>query len=746
MINQSPIDEPLDDLERSHLFNDKLAFVRKTSTASRYLDYGDVESQATESTQDRYFNLNGKRLSEEVEAEGIPIREANLLFIKAPKGCGKSVFINSILRPSKRFQKNKITKTIGEIWNPSVLVIVHRRSLAQTVAPDWGLVNYLDDDSVEPTHRYVTSIDSLWKLDGKPQRYEILCLDEIEQIWRHFLSETIDAKREQIFRVFVKLICEADQIICSDADLTSDLTAYLLSKLRGSFAQDRIISIVNEWKTDRAIEVYERKPHLIADLLCAVNDGKRVYVPVGHKKLANELKNLVELSRTPNGDSIRVLMLTGDTSEDEQAIAFFNDPNGESKKYSVLIATSTLSTGVSIDVKWFDAVYGIFDRKPYTYQDCDQAISRVRNCPVVKVWIHNGVRGQYLSEQAIRSGPVLKERLTRSLIGLDADGKMSKQDEQYMDVFARIMWCEQNWMQNRTEQFMKLKQGEGWTVIEVPSDDEMVRAGTEMLKVGRDPNGDNHYLKILQAADLDTEQFEELSAKKNLRGNDKHSVTKFWIAKTFDLQSPAHVTMNQIKAYFENGVSDVIRSAKLLKAARIDAIERDVGERTNPKNTKAFTSFGHRTMKRDILTGAGKVLGITYGDVLANAKLHVDNEAEFVKATKLLKMGSRPYRDASLKRNQQRDQLKWVITQDQIDNLAKFVNNDLDRVNLFFATNFKTPTAPETKMKVFNSIMGELGVTLKKKRKGKDDENPEYIIDYDRVTELVATKNLNDLI
>jgi len=65
-------------------------------------------------------------------------------------------------------------------------------------------------------------------------------------------------------------------------------------------------------------------------------------------------------------------------------------------------------------------------------------------------------------------------------------------------------------------------------------------------------------------------------------------------------------------------------------------------------------------------------------------------------------------------------------------------------VNLFFATNFKNPSSPESKTKVFNAIMGELGVTLKKNR--KDSDSPEYIIDYDRVSELVAAKDLSNLI
>jgi ribosomal protein L37AE/L43A len=710
----------------------------------RLIDYDDVEFDTSKPPSD-YFLLNGKRLSEEVAIARVPVREADVLLIKAPKGCGKSVFIKSILKPHQKFEKLTVGKIVTESWNPSVLAIVHRRSLAKAVANEWGLKNYLDESDSEPSHRYVTSIDSLWKLDEKARHYDILVLDECEQIFRHLLSETIDKKREQIFRVLIKLICGAEKVICSDADLTLELTCYLLSKMRRSFESDRVISIVNEWQAKRDIEVYEKKEHLIAELMCAVADGKRIYVPVSLLKLANQLKNLMELSRLPDGTPIRVLLLTGETSEDEQAKAFFDNPNAEVKKYDVLIATSTLSTGVSIDAKWFDEVYGIFDGQVYTYQDCDQAISRVRTCPTVKVWVHKGIQGEYASEKLIRSGPVKRERMTRSLIGLDAEGKMSKQDEQYMDVYARIHWCEQQWKENRTEQFIELKESDGWTVTQIANAAQMLQAGKEFIKIGKDPSGKERYKKILEAPNIDLEEFDRINSKKNLRGNPKLSVTKFWISKTFDLSSPSDLTLGQIEAYYEKNVRDVINNSKLLKATRIDAIERDKREREYSKNTKAFTSFDHKTMKRDIFERAQIASEVKQSEVLKKARLHAESEAVFAKVKALNKPKSRPLRAASKIRNENRNRLKWLVSQEQINNLTKYVAENLETVNLFFGTNFKAPEADESKMKVFNTIMGAMGVAIKKGRTPKGLP-AEYFIDYDRVVELVAAKDLSEMI
>jgi hypothetical protein len=196
--------------------------------------------------------------------------------------------------------------------------------------------------------------------------------------------------------------------------------------------------------------------------------------------------------------------------------------------------------------------------------------------------------------------------------------------------------------------------------------------------------------------------------------------------------------------YEDKGLREIIEHAKLLKASRVDAINADRYERENPNKTKVFTSYEHRSVKREILFGAQSASGVDYAEVMHKAKLHVENEAEFVMAKSLHKPNSDPYRAASKKRNAKRKELKWIVTQGQIDSLANYVAKDLGRVNLFFATNFKNPTAAETKTKVFNTLMGELGVELKKKPKSKESDAPEYFIDYDRVAELVATKDLKE--
>lgn len=676
------------------------------------------------------FHLDGKRLAVEVRVAGIDLRNAGTVFIKSPKGTGKTRFLAEYL--------NTLSKSSG------ILALVHRRSLAKSLSNELGLSCYLDEPELQK--KYVISVDSLIRFDPKIDiPPDVLVLDESEQMFRHLISETTKTDRGLIFNILVWLINNAKQIICSDADLTGDLTVHLISKLRSSFEQEQSISIVNEWQTTQSIEVYEDKKHLVADLALAVAEGKRVYVPVGELALANTLTSLLQFVCDPDGKPINVLTLTGMTSDSLQAKAFFGNPNEEAMKYHVIIANSVLSTGVSIDVKWFDMVIGIFDRSVYTFQDCDQAISRVRSCPSIKVWLHSGPKALFNSEMAIRSGPTRREMITRSFTGLDRNGRLSDMEELYIDVESRIRWCEQKWKENRVNQFVELKVDDGWAIIEVHKNDNLSVAGGEMLLIGKDPSGDAYFNSILGADNLSFEEYSALNSARNVRGEDRKALTKYWISQFFDLRSPANVTIDQIKSFKEKGFDKVVRNARLLKDSRIDAIGRDKWERENVKSKKAITDYGHRTAKREILEAAQEKTGISYAEVWAKAKLHGASELRFNDAKLLCRPKSIKYREASKKRKQDGARLKWVVTQAQIDDLAKYANDNLCNINLFFATNFKTPTAPEAKMKVFNTIMGELGIEIKKKPKPKRGDGHEYVIDYDRVAELVATKNLSDI-
>lgn len=678
----------------------------------------------------KIFRLDDRYLGTPLAHMNEELRESRVLFVKSPKGTGKTQWLAAYL------------KSLPASWR--VLQLGHRRSLATVLSDALNLTCYLDEK--KPTDRYAVSMDSLFFIT-EAYRYDVLVIDEVEQVLRHFLAETVEKKRNLIFKILIRLLRSAKQVICLDADLTYELTIYLIAKLMGDLDAGSSTAIINEWKTDRSIELYESRDHLIAELIAAIEAGEKVYIPINKLELAKKIESLLSYVHDKDGKPVKVLALNGGTNDERRHKAFFKNPSSEAQKYQVLIATSTLSTGVSIDARWFDSVYGIFDHGVYSYQDCDQAISRVRKCNTVKVWIHDSKKGVLQTESTIRSGPALRELETRNL-SLETDNtSLSEGEILYLDFITRIQWCEQNWKNNRFRQFVNLKKSEGWNMKLVPLDVEVKNAGAEMLKIAADPLGNKKYLKILEAPGLSGAELEELRELPNgkLTQTEKRSITKSVIANLYGLANVNELTLKQIEAYFKNNIRNVLKDINLLRQSRADALQFDRAERESKWTNQAFPEYKHNTRRRDLLLGAVQAVGINVGQVLKNAAQHKRVEIEYEAAMVGHSAKSRPGRAASKSRKEKLDELYWVVTQQQIDCGALYAASNLQDLNRFLGTNFRSPQSPEAKVKVFNTMLGQVGVCIKNKRIMKDGVTfSEYCVDYQRVSELAAAIDFSD--
>ena len=153
------------------------------------------------------------------------LHKPGVMFIKSPKGSGKTTILPEIMAPLlSNIKENRWTfedfeesdeshlgdrpaKTSGET-NFSVLLIGHRRSLIREMSKRLNLNCYLDDGTVEEEFqanrrqriidrqkRYGICLDSLPKLIR--DRYDLIIIDESEQVLSHFMSETLKSVRRQ---------------------------------------------------------------------------------------------------------------------------------------------------------------------------------------------------------------------------------------------------------------------------------------------------------------------------------------------------------------------------------------------------------------------------------------------------------------------------------------------------------------------------------------------------------------------
>lgn len=213
--------------------------------------------------------------------------------------------------------------------------------------------------------RFVTSLTSLPKFE-RPGG--IVIVDEIEGVLQFLNSDTFKAGTAvQSWRAFKQTVTGAQQLIGMDAGL-SDITIDLIRRWRGDVTVRRYRSQAQRGKVtflrDRYAGLYQ-----IGKLL----DQRRgaVYVACSSETTATDITDR-------HSADYRVLKVTRDTSNTDQVQAFIENKNNERAAYDLVVYTSAMGAGVSIDETVF-ALVCIFDQTPLPPEQAIQLFGRVRN-------------------------------------------------------------------------------------------------------------------------------------------------------------------------------------------------------------------------------------------------------------------------------------------------------------------------------------------------------------------------------
>jgi hypothetical protein len=230
-------------------------------------------------------------------------------------------------------------------------------------------------------------VDSLLAFDPRQFVDCDLVIDEVEQVLRHLISGSTcnkDGKRSALLARLHILVKVARRVIVADADL-SDISLNYLQALRGDGAD--VFLIKNEFQPEgysaRFIVANNDVP-IIQELIADITKGNRVFVATDSKSSSKAISKLVEKIKAIR-PKIRVLLFNSDTSGGRHETDFMSNVNKRVFNYDVIIATPSMSTGVSIEVKRFHKVYGLF-YGTVTDADASQALSRVRDNVPRTVW------------------------------------------------------------------------------------------------------------------------------------------------------------------------------------------------------------------------------------------------------------------------------------------------------------------------------------------------------------------------
>ena len=503
------------------------------------------------------------------------IPKTGIVAIQSAKGTGKTKAISAIVAG---------TDKLALLGHRVSLV----RSLCKAMNADFkGDLDLAEGQFITDSAyalRVGACVDSLLAFDPRQFVGCDLVIDEVEQVLRHLISGATcnkDGKRCALLARLHILVKVAKRVIVADADL-SDVSLNYLQALRGDGAD--VFLIKNEYQPEgypvRFIASKNDAP-IIQELLADVAKGNRIFVTTDSKSSSKAIAKLVEKIKSIR-PKIKILLFNSDTSGGRHETDFVTNINKRVFNYDVVIATPSLSTGISIEVKRFNKVYGLF-YGTVTDADASQALSRVRPNVPRTVWCaKRGINFCRIdrSESPKHLKNTLRNRWDRevSLIRAGLGDSLLPVvdniawDNPHIDLWANIearsnsaMWALRDHLLERLK-----FEGNQVTVITVNDDDFDIGIKQALAQVKQE-----HYQAVAGAKLLTASEQKAIAKNESHSYTDRLSVEKTALSKFYGLDA----VTPQLVEYDRDGQrrSEILKLESLLQSdlalgADVDAL------------------------------------------------------------------------------------------------------------------------------------------------------------------------------
>lgn len=461
-----------------------------------------------------------------------------ITFIKSPKGSGKTTFLARALKSItqryatlEEYEEDTDFETEAPFTSDDrILLIGHRVALIGELCKRLHLNHYNDDKKLSSyakeasKNRFGVCLDSLWRV--RDRTYDIIVIDEVEQVLAHFFSGTIGEKRYGIFEIFSNLLRKAKKIVVLDADL-GWITFNTLTNLIGfesretsihTSSDSRKIPIeiyINDWKVkNREILIYPNISQLVEQVRRDVILGKRIFICSNSKRKIKALdKSILELEEEVNRPIPRI-MITSENSEKGDIQEFIKNIAKDCLKYQVILSSPSLGTGIDIsfenDGQEIDAVYGFFENQVNTHFEIDQQLARVRNPKDVHVWVSPAC-----FNFETEFGVVQQDFLRRFLLDGISDGFTPVRADiggsrlsPIIEMAAMVISQQRASKNFLRSNFIKYRKSQGWIIQEIPLDEELRKSGQRFFKTGKDLENDEMIQTLCNAPVMNRIEFE----------------------------------------------------------------------------------------------------------------------------------------------------------------------------------------------------------------------------------------------
>ena len=504
----------------------------------------------------------------------IPL-ESGITFVKSPKGSGKTeALVNLVSECRKKHLR--------------VLLLGHRRALLQSISarlqidcyfivddalsalsspkhraaalldfscPDEG--DLLPDpiqlsdgrkdqggyQRVKPTKQYAICLDSILELDpqDKDCRYDVVIIDESEQVFAHLTGETLKAQRHQVFVTLSYYLRAAKSVYLLDADLNM----VTMSAAFEIFKPEMIARlIINEpIKEQDKVNMYTNRGQLVKLLIDRVGAGEKVFVTTNSKRKAVELSQLL----LKNHPSTRLVVVTADNSQRKEVQDLLGNITSRFENdLDVLIASPAIGTGIDITFKdadgnprkVVDSVFGFFEANIITHFDIDQQLMRVRHPGGVHVWVDVTPLNYETDVGCIKRELEKSVRKANYLLRYEDDGTpVFSGNDGLINIWARVLAASRGSKNKLANLFRALRVEGGWNLIDVEYDDDAAALGKTAMTEAKEARLAERMENLLEAEKLahdDAAKLEERDKKGSpLNDNERHALERYKIEKFY---------------------------------------------------------------------------------------------------------------------------------------------------------------------------------------------------------------------
>lgn len=487
-------------------------------------------------------------------------------YVRSPKGTGKTTWLKQMVAECRATYK-------------TVLVIGHRQLLLGELARSLGLHFYKDKVDYEKndkssTFQYLAiCIDSMpHMLNTGRQKYDVVIIDESEQVFAHLVASTLAANRRKCYYQIEFFLRMARSVIVCDADL-GFVTINTVERMIGCNTKSKLY--VNSHKPDSAtIDIYDSKNHLIVDMKQIVLDGGRHYICCNSKATARLMKEILVASGKSEKN---IMLITSENSKDPEILEFLKEIKTAILDFDVLIASPSLGTGIDITfdegAQLIDTTFGFFDANITTHFDLDQQLARVRHPKAVKAWVSPQISFVETTPSIIKEFCVTSRQVTDSLTGYDNAGHAEyKDDDKILTLYADVTSISNASKNNLKKHFIDLKLHNGWSINKVEKNDAGNKEITKNVRNAKDLMAHDHALMLINARQLSEIEFELIAVKSDRNTWEQLAYQRYFIEKFYNVP----ITADLIKLDNKGKFRAQLRMLICFKSSPFELAERDI--------------------------------------------------------------------------------------------------------------------------------------------------------------------------